>query len=364
MTIVRQKNYEIRQVIMMGWDLLFNEAMEFDSKPFESRISMAAIGVGGAGCNTINTLSMIGLNDVKLISINTDKLSLDLSNATIKFLLGRKITNGQSTSGNLELGQRIAEMSINEIKEKIMGNDIVFIIAGLGGGTGGGAGPVIAQIARSTGALVISIVSLPFTAEGKKKGEVAKLSLEKFFENSNTVIVLENDTLLTIAPKLPLQKAFRIMDYLISDIIKNISETINKPSMIHIDYADLMKIMKNGGSSTIMYGEGELNNIQGLVEDTLKNKFYNVDHTTASGALINIVSGPDMSLSMMNAIVERITEGMNSNSDIKVGTRIDEEMMNKIKITAIFTNVKYNVGTRKVSIVKDEAFSDVDSLFP
>lgn len=348
----------------MGWDLLFNEAMELDSRPYESKVSMAAVGVGGAGCNTINTLSMIGLNDVKLISVNTDKLSLNSSNASIKFLLGRKITNGQSTSGDLELGQRVAELSANEIKEKIDGNDIVFIIAGLGGGTGGGAGPVIAKIAKSTGALVISIVSLPFSAEGKKKSDVARISLEKFFENSNTVIVLENDTLLTIAPKLPLQKAFRIMDYLISDIIKNISETINKPSMIHIDFADLMKIMKKGGSSTIMYGEGELNNIQGLVEDTLKNKFYNVDHTTATGSLINIVSGPDMSLGMMNTIVERITEGMDSNAEIKVGTRIEEEMMNKIKITAIFTNVKYGGGTRKVSLVKEESFSDVDSIFP
>ncbi|MGC8686308.1 MAG: cell division protein FtsZ [Thermoplasmata archaeon] len=348
----------------MGWDLLFNEAMEFDSKSVDSRVSILAVGVGGAGCNTINTLSMIGLSDVRLISINTDKLSLDSSNASIKFLLGKKITNGQSTSGNLELGQRVAELSANELKEKIMGNDIVFIIAGLGGGTGGGAGPVIAQIAKSTGALVISIVSLPFTAEGKKKSEVAKLSLEKFFKNSNTVIVLENDTLLKIAPKLPLQKAFRVMDYLVSDIIRNISETINKPSMIHIDFADLMKIMKNGGSSTIMYGEGELNNIQGLVEDTLKNKFYNVDHTTANGALINIVSGPDMSLSMMNSIVEKITDGMDNNADIKVGTRIDEDMTNKMKITAIFTNVKYNGSIRKVSLVKEEAFSDVDSMFP
>ncbi len=351
-------------VIKMGWDLLFNEAMEFDSKSYDSKVTMLAIGVGGAGCNTINTLSAIGLTDLKLISMNTDKLSLDSSNAPVKFLLGKKITNGQSTSGDLELGQRVAEISANDIKEKISGNDIVFIIAGLGGGTGGGAGPVIAQIAKSTGALVVSIVSLPFSAEGTKKSDVAKLSLERFFKYSNTVIVLENDTLLKIAPKLPLQKAFRVMDYLISDIIKNISETINKPSMIHIDFADLMKIMKNGGSSTIMYGEGELNNIQGLVEDTLKNKFYNVDHTTASGALINIVSGPDMSLSMMNSIVEKITDGMDSNADIKVGTRIEEDMTNKIRITAIFTNVKYKGQIRKVSLVKEESFSGLDSIFP
>lgn len=348
----------------MGWDLLFNEALEIDSKTFDSKISMLAIGVGGAGCNTINTLSMRGLNDVKLIAVNTDKFSLDSSNASVKFLLGKKITNGQSTSGNLELGQRVAELSASEIKDKIVGNDIVFVIAGLGGGTGGGAGPVIADIARKTGALVISIVSLPFSAEGKKKTEMAKISLERFYKSSNTVIVLENDTLLSIAPKLPLQKAFKIMDYLISDIIRNISDTVNKPSMIHIDFADLMKIMKNGGSSTIMYGEGEINNIRGLVEDTLKNKFFNVDHTTASGALINIVSGPDMSLGMMNSIVEMITEGMDSEADIKVGTRIEEDMTNKIRIIAIFTNVKYRNQTMKVSIVKEGSLSGIDSLFP
>ncbi|MCI4434921.1 MAG: cell division FtsZ family protein [Thermoplasmata archaeon] len=353
------------KVILMGWDMLLNEAMEFNSRFSSSETKILVAGVGGAGCNTVNTLSALNLKGVDLLAINTDRISLERSGANKKLLLGKRFVNGQSTSGNIELGEQIAESSIQEINQMLEGYDIIFVLAGLGGGSGGGIGPVVAQQAkRNKKSLVVSIVTLPFKAEGKRKMDIAKLSLEKFYQNSNTVIVLENDRLLNIVPNLPLEKAFKIMDYLVSDIIHNISEAINKPSMIHIDFADLMKIMKNGGTSTVMYGEGEINSIPELVSDTLKNKFYNVDHTTAEGALINIVTGPHMSLSMMNELVERLTEGMDEDSEKKVGIRIEEDLSTKVRVTAIFTNVKYLGMTREVSLVKEEAFSDIDSVFP
>ncbi len=361
MTIVRQR-YEGD---VMGWELLLNEALEFNSKFSNSEASILVVGVGGAGCNTVNTLSTLNLSGVDLLAINTDRLSLERSRADKKLLLGKKYVNGQSTSGNIELGERIAESSIAEIKEMLDGYDIIFVIAGLGGGSGGGIGPVVAQQAKlNKKSLVVSIVTLPFRAEGKRKMDLAYISLEKFYKNSNTVIVLENDRLLNIVPNLPLEKAFKIMDFLVSDIIKNISDAVNKPSMIHIDLADLMKIMKNGGTSTVMYGEGEINSIQDLVNDTLKNKFYNVDHTTADGALINIVTGPHMSLTMMNELVEKLTDGMDDEAEKKVGIRIEEDLSTKVRVTAIFTNVKYLGSIRQVSLVREGSLAGVDPLSP
>ena len=361
MTIVRQK-YEGDP---MGWEMLLNEAFEFNSKFSNSEAKILVAGIGGAGCNTINTLSTLNLSGVDLLAINTDKVSIERSRADKKLLLGKRYVNGQSTSGNIELGQMIAESSITEIKEMLDGYDIIFILAGLGGGSGGGIGPVVAQQAKlNKKSLVVSIVTLPFRAEGKRKMEIASVSLEKFYQNSNTVIVLENDRLLNIVPNLPLEKAFKIMDFLISDIIRNISDAINKPSMIHIDFADLLKIMKNGGTSTVMYGEGELNGLNELVNETLKNKFYNVDHTSADGALINIVTGPHMSLSMMNELVEKLTEGMDDEAEKKVGIRIEQDLSTKVRVTAIFTNVKYLGRVREVELVKESSFAGVDPLFP
>ncbi|MGC9138146.1 MAG: cell division protein FtsZ [Thermoplasmata archaeon] len=348
----------------MGWEMLLNEAIEFSSKSSYQDTRILVAGVGGAGCNTINTLSSLNLRGVDLLAINTDRISLERSMASKKLLLGKRYVNGQSLSGDIDLGQKIAESSLPEINNILDGYDIIFVLAGLGGGSGGGIGPVVAQQAKNKRSLVISIVTLPFRAEGKRKMEIANVSLEKFYRNSNTVIVLENDRLLNIVPNLPLEKAFKIMDFLVSDIIRNISDAVNKPSMIHIDFADLMKIMKNGGTSTVMYGEGEINSIPELVNDTLKNKFYNVDHTTADGALINIVTGPHLSLSMMNELVERLTEGMDEDSEKKVGIRIEEDLSTKVRITAIFTNVKYLGSTREVSLVKEEAFSGIDPVFP
>lgn len=349
----------------MGWEMLLNEAMEFNSRISGTETKILVAGVGGAGCNTVNTLSTLNLKGVDLLAINTDRISIERSGANKKLLLGKKILKGQSTSGDIDLGERIAQASMQDIDQMLDGYDIIFVLSGLGGGSGGGIGPYVAQRAKETKrSLVISIVTLPFKAEGKRKMEIARVSLEKFYHNSNTVIVLENDRLLNIVPNLPLEKAFRIMDYLVSDIIRNISDAINRPSMIHIDLADLMKIMKEGGTSTVMYGEGEINSIPELVNDTLKNKFYNVDHTTAEGALINIVTGPHMSLTMMNELVERLTEGMDEDAEKKVGIRIEEDLSTKVRVTAIFTKVKYMGITREVSLVTDSAVSGIDTVFP
>jgi len=348
----------------MAWDMLLKEAMEINTKISDGNINMAVVGVGGAGSNTVNNLSKRQTTNVKLMAINTDLLSLQNNGAEIKLIIGKKYLKGESTAGDVEKGLKAAEFSEKEIREKVEGFDIVFVIAGLGGGTGGGAGPKVAEIARSTGALTVSVVSLPFLAEGPLKQEKAKVSLERFYKSSDTVIVLDNNVLLKIVPNLPLRKAFGVMDTLISDIINNIAETVNKPSIMRIDFADLSRLMKKGGASTIMYGEGELRDLRYVIDETLNNKFYNVDHTTAKGALIHITGGPDLSLNAMNLIVESLTEGLDSNAEIKVGTRIKEDMMNRVSITAIFTNIEGAYGRKKVSLVKESALMDVDSIYP
>ena len=327
------------QVIIMGLEYLIKDALSLDyERKVESDIQIKVVGIGGGGCNSITRLSNQGIN-AELIAINTDKTHFSIVNAHKKVLLGEKITHGHGTGGSPEIGEQVAQLAVKDIYNILDGADIIFTLAGLGGGTGSGAGPVINEIAKETGALVVSIVTMPFKAEGKKRWNIAEVSLEKFRENANTLIVLDNNRLLELAPKLPILKAFAIMDYLIGDVIKNLAETVTLPSLMNVDFSDLVAIMRNGGTSTILYGEGNYYTPQDAVLDTLNNPLMDIDYRGANGALIHITGGSEMTLQTVYRIAEGITSGIKDNAEVKIGARIDSSYTKKLKITTILTGV-------------------------
>ncbi len=323
----------------MGLEYLVKDALSLDyGERNEADINIKVVGVGGGGCNSVTRLSTQRIN-AELIAVNTDKSHFSIVNASKKVLIGKKITRGRGTGGNMEIGEQAAQMAYNDIYKLLDGADMVFVLAGLGGGTGGGAGPVISEIARDAGALVVSMVTMPFKAEGKRRLELAETSLERFRDNSHTVIVLDNNRLVELAKNLPVAKAFAIMDYLIGDVITNLSEAITIPSLMNIDFSDLEALMRNGGTSTILYGEGNYYSPQDAVVDTLNNPLMDIDYRGASGALIHITGGSDMSLQTVYRITEGITSGIREDAEVKIGARVDERYTKKLKITTILTGV-------------------------
>ncbi|MGC8496954.1 MAG: cell division protein FtsZ [Thermoplasmata archaeon] len=323
----------------MAWDMLIKDALSFEPDIKTSTIKSVTCGVGGAGNNTITRLTKMGLKNNKMISLNSDRIALENNEANVKIVLGQNIIKGRSTGGNIDMGERIADISRADIYQQIAGNDLIFVLAGLGGGTGSGSGPIIADIARNTGALVVSIVTLPFKAEGSNRQNIAKLALEKFHKHSHTVIVIDNNKLLQMEPNLPIRTAFSVIDYLISDIIESITDTVNIPSMLNIDFSDLNFMMRKGGTSTILYGEGEINNIEGIIDDTLNSKFLDTDIIGASGAIVHVTGGKEMSLKVLKKVVEGITVNMLDNSEVKIGARIDNNYAGKLKVTTILTGI-------------------------
>ncbi len=323
----------------MGLEYLVRDALSMGyGTPSRADVNIKVVGVGGAGCNSVGRLSSMKLN-AELMAITTDKSSLPLIKAPRKILVGEKLTRGRGTGGNPGIGEQVAQLAYNELYKMLDGADMVFVLAGLGGGTGSGAGPVIADIAREAGALVVSIVTMPFKVEGKRRWAVAEDSVMKFRDNSHTVIVLDNNRLLSIAKNLPLEKAFSIVDYLIGDVISNLTDAITIPSMMNIDFSDLEALMRNGGTSTILYGEGNYYTPQDAVVDTLNNPLMDIDYGGASGALIHITGGKEMSIQTVHRIAEGITSGIRDDAEVKIGARIDERYTNKLKITTILTGV-------------------------
>ncbi len=321
----------------MGWDSIIKEALSEGPK-YSSDFRVKIIGVGGGGTNSIYRLSKMGIN-VDMIAINTDErhiMSLDLPK---KVIIGKNITKGSGLGGNMGLGETVARQASKALYKFVDGADLIFVLSALGGGTGGGVGPVVAELARKSKALVVSIVTMPFKAEGKNRWNNAKIALEKFREVSNTVVVLDNNRLLEFAPNISFSKAFMAMDVLVGDLIKNVVETVNEPSFMNIDFSDLRTVMHKGGTSTVLYGEGEYYSPEDAVVDALNNPLMDIDYRGATGALIHITGGPNMTLRMVYKISEGITANIRDDAEVKIGARIDERYRNKIKITTILTGV-------------------------
>src|SRR3989338_2256547 len=269
------------------------------------------IGCGGGGGNSVSRMREIGIKGCEVIAINTDAQDLLYTNADVKILIGRELTGGLGAGSNPKIGEEAARESEQEIRKRLANSDLVFITFGLGGGTGTGSAPVVADIAKKMGALVIGVVTLPFTVEGQKRIENAQYGLERFEQIADTLIVIPNDKLLELAPELPIQTAFKVADEILTNAVKGIAES-----------------------------DSAQNRAREAIERAINNPLLDVRIDSAKGALVNIIGGPDMSLDEYRQIMEKVSAKVAPDAKIISGAKISADMEKNIKVLLIVTGVK------------------------
>ncbi len=301
---------------------------------------IVVVGCGGAGNNTVNRLYNMGVDGAETIAINTDKQHLQMIEADTRVLVGKSLTQGLGAGGDPEMGERATEMAQGTIKEVLSGADLVFVTAGMGGGTGTGAAPVVSKIASDEGAIVVGMVSTPFNVE-RARTVKAEEGLEELRSEADSIIVLDNNRLLDYVPNLPIGKAFSVMDQIIAETVKGISETITQPSLINLDYADMTSIMNQGGVAVMLVGETQdKNKTEEVVKDAMSHPLLDVDYRGASGGLVHITGGPDLTLKEAESIAERVTDRLDPSANVIWGSRIREEYKGKVRVMAIMTGVQ------------------------
>jgi len=301
------------------------------------------IGIGGGGNNSLSRMREIGIKGGELIAINTDAQDLLYANADSKILIGRELTQGLGAGSNPRIGHESAKESESEIKKKLVDADMVFITCGLGGGTGTGAAPVIASLAKKQGALTIGVVTMPFTVEGQKRIENAMDGLERMQSVVDTLIVIPNDKLLELAPNLPLHTAFKIADEILTNAVKGTTELVTTSGLVNLDFADIKAVMVNGGVSLIGMGESDTEHrAQDAVRKAIENPLLDVDISNAKGALVNIIGGADMSLDECKEIIESVGNKLSPDAKMIWGAKISEDMAKSIRVLLIVTGVKSN----------------------
>ncbi len=316
------------------------EEMDLQEETTEEGPKIVVIGCGGAGNNSVNRLARIGISGAELIALNTDKQHLGLIHDSVeKLLIGQSVTDGLGAGGYPEVGAKSAEVSRTAIQSCLEDSDLVFLTAGMGGGTGTGASPVVAEVAKEEGAIVISMVTFPFLLEKSRIGK-AEEGIEELRKVADTVIIIDNNRLVELVPNLPVEQAFSVADEVIARAVKGITETITVPSLVNLDYADVRSIMGTGGVSLISVGESKGHKrVNEAVEDTLKNSLLDVDYKGAQGALIHVTGGPDLTLGEANEIGERLTEAIDPSAQVIWGSRIAPEYEGRVEVIGIFTGV-------------------------
>ncbi|MEM2784753.1 MAG: cell division protein FtsZ, partial [Candidatus Pacearchaeota archaeon] len=300
---------------------------ELEELVLKQRASVKVFGVGGAGGNTLTRMKEIGIVGAECIAVNTDAQDLLYTYADSKILIGRELTQGLGAGSNPKIGEEAAKESEHEIKKAMQEADIVFITCGLGGGTGTGAAPVIADIAKKMGILTIGVVTLPFTIEGQKRFENAMYGLEKLEASVDTLIVIPNDKLLELAPDLPLHTAFKIADEILTNAVKGITELVTKAGLVNLDLADVKAVMLDGGVAMIGVGESDsANRAEEAIEKAIENPLLDVDITNATGALINITGGLDMKLEEAKKIIEEVSKRISPDAKLIWGAQLSEDM--------------------------------------
>jgi cell division protein FtsZ len=316
---------------------------------FVGQPRIVIIGCGGAGNNTVNRIHHMGVSGAETIAINTDKQHLDMIQADKRILIGKSLTKGLGAGGYPDVGKRAAEMARPTLEAILESADLVFITAGMGGGTGTGSAPVVAQIAKEQGAIVVGMVSYPFQVE-KARLIRAEEGLEALASAADSVIVLDNNRLKNFVPNLPLGQAFSVMDQLIGETVKGISETITEPSLINIDYADVRAIMSKGGVAVMLVGESkQQNKAESVVRECLSNPMLDIDYRGATGSLIHITGGTDLTLQDAEEVATSLTYELDPHADVIWGARVRPDMEGKIRVLAIMTGVKSAqiLGTRQ-----------------
>ncbi len=304
------------------------------------KANIKVIGVGGCGANMTTWLFNKGISGATIYATNTDALHLSVTKADEKLLIGKELTKGLGAGGNPKLGREAAKEALIDVKKVVSNADMIFVLAGMGGGTGTGAAPVIAQLAKETGAVVISVITMPFEAE-KARIDKAEFGLQELREVTDTCIVLDNNRLVDIAGQLPIEQAFAVANELVSTMVKGIVETITLPSLINLDYADVSAVMKNGGVAVIGIGEADTTDrVNEAVKQALTHPLLDVDYQGATGALIHITCGPDFKLEEFDTIGRTVSENLSPEAQVIIGARISKEFVGKVRVITIMTGVK------------------------
>jgi len=307
----------------------------------KQRAAIKVVGTGGGGNNTIQRMSEVGIIGAETIAINTDAQDLLYTTADKKILIGRELTKGLGAGSEPRIGEEAARETEPEIKKALQTADMVFITCGLGGGTGTGSAPVIAEIAKKVGALTVGIVTLPFSMEGQRRYENAVIGLEKMEQIVDTLIVIPNEKLLELAPELPLHTAFKVADEILTNAVKGIAELVTKTGLVNLDFADIRAVMKGGGVALIGIGESDTENrAVEAVEKAVNNPLLDVDISGANGALINVIGGEDMTLDEARTVVETVSEKLDEDARIIWGAQISKDLEKTIRTMLIITGVK------------------------
>jgi len=305
------------------------------------KTSIKIVGCGGGGSNTIMRLAEAGIIGAELYAANTDAQHLLMTRAPHKILLGRRVTKGLGAGALPQVGEEAAREAEEELKKAVSGSDIVFVTCGLGGGTGTGAAPFVAQLAKEGGALTIAICTYPFQAEGAIRAENAEWGLDRLRSVADTVIVIPNDKLLELVPKLSLNAAFKVADEVLMRSIKGITEIVTKPGLVNLDFNDIKTVMKSGGVAMIGLGESDDDDRAVMaVTEAINSPLIELDITEATAALVNVTGGPDMTVTEAEQVAEVLQSKISPNARIIWGAAVDETLEETIRVMVVVTGVK------------------------
>jgi len=310
-----------------------------DKLPSKPRCRIAILGVGGAGNKIISQLVCGGVVGAECTAINTDLKDLNSVDAVRKVLIGEKVTCGLSAGGNPETGKAAAHESRALLESLVDNVDVAFVVVGMGGGTGTGAAPIVAEVARSNGAVVVGVVATPFKTDEYRSGFIAD-ALNEMQRACDTVVVVDNDRILKAVPRLPLGEACKLMDQSIANMIKGIVETLSEPSMINLDVADFKTIVKEGGMAAFAVGESDApNRAEEAVQNALNTSLLNVDYAGATGALIQVSGDPNMTIQEVDRVKELVEDKMGRSARVAWGARVSPDREGSLKVTLVMTGV-------------------------
>jgi len=341
--------------------------IEFDLE-MEQFAQIKVIGVGGGGSNAVNRMIAAGLRGVEFISVNTDAQALYLANSECKLQIGEKLTKGLGAGANPEIGAQAAEESREDIKQALKGADMVFVTAGMGGGTGTGAAPIIAEVARELGALTVGVVTKPFTFEGRRRAATAEKGISLLKEKVDTLITIPNDRLLQVVDKrTPILEAFRIADDVLRQGVQGISDLIAVPGLINLDFADVKTIMRETGAALMGIGVGTGDNrTVEAAKKAIASPLLETSIDGARGVLLNITGGVNLSLFEVNEAADIVAEAADPDANIIFGAVIDESLDDEVRITVIATGFDHRASERKQIIeeLAQRSFSSDDIDIP
>lgn len=323
-----------------------------------SPVVIKVVGVGGGGMNAVSRMVSANFRGVEFIVMNTDEQVLSKSSVENRVQLGNKVTRGMGAGGDPEVGNKAAQEDKDRIANVLKGADMVFVTAGMGGGTGTGAAPVIAEIAKELKCLVVGVVTLPFGFEGRRRNDLAKNGLNMLRQNVDTLITIKNDSIFKVVDKkAPIDYAFRVIDDILLNAVKGLSDIINNPGIINVDFADVKTIMKDTGDAIMGVGEGVGDN---RVADAVEHAINNVllEETSIAGAsslLINVTGGNDLTINDWNEVSQVITSQVDTNANIIIGLNEEEGLNEKIRVTVIATGFRARLPHTLTSLKRDQA---------